>query len=305
MSLFKYFVVAAVAMGTVIAMRAETRCPGNAASIRPRFVEHSIVIVPVMVNDSGPYDFVLDTAAQMSTIEPSLADELHFKLEGTAGVTGAGFVTRASYARPGSLRTGAYEVSSPVVLVHPLGQIRISDSRVRGILGENFLEHFDLLIDYDHSIVCLDAAKALREKVKGERLTLVAAPHAASGMPFTEPLILPAELSGVSGRPVLLQIDSGINAALLFDAGIFGSARPAAAKSLRSHGTDGASHDYVVLAPQNIHVGPVRLEGVSFVAPDAKNSEVPRSGIDGVLPTGLFRSVFISYEGGFAVLASW
>jgi Aspartyl protease len=305
MSLFKYFALGAVATGAVVAMQAKTRCPGNVASIRPRFVEHSIVIVPVMVNDSGPFDFVLDTAAQMSTIEPSLAEELHFKLEGTAGVTGAGFVTRASYARPGSLRAGAYEVSSPLVLIHPLGQIQISDPRVRGILGDNFLEHFDLLIDYDHSIVCLDEAKALREKVKGERLPLVAAPHPAGSQAFTQPLILPVEVSGVSGRPVLLQIDSGINAALLFDAGIFGSARPVAAKSLRSHGTDGASHDYVVLAPQSIHVGPVRLEGVSFVAPEVKNAEVPRSGIDGVLPTGLFRSVFISYEGGFAVLASW
>src|ERR1700756_2110777 len=88
----------------------EAHCPGNVPSIPPRFVERSIIIVPVTVNESGPYDFVLDTAAQVTTVDPALASELHLNFEGTAGVSGAGFSTRASYAHVDTLRAGEYTV---------------------------------------------------------------------------------------------------------------------------------------------------------------------------------------------------
>jgi hypothetical protein len=65
--------LAAASLGTIMlpALYAEPHCPGNVASIRPRFVERSIIIVPVMLNNSGPYDFVLDTAAQVTTVDPA------------------------------------------------------------------------------------------------------------------------------------------------------------------------------------------------------------------------------------------
>jgi Aspartyl protease len=49
---------------------------------------------------------VLDTAAQVTTVDPALASDLPIKLQGTAGVTGAGFSTRASYAQLETLQTG-------------------------------------------------------------------------------------------------------------------------------------------------------------------------------------------------------
>ncbi|HLY42859.1 MAG TPA: aspartyl protease family protein [Terracidiphilus sp.] len=56
------------------AVRGEEHCRGNVASIRSRFVEHSIVIVPVMVNDSGPYDWrVLVQNANIQLLGPPIA----------------------------------------------------------------------------------------------------------------------------------------------------------------------------------------------------------------------------------------
>src|SRR5215469_4022998 len=190
MTTLNWVATASLAAATLPALYAETHCPGNVASIRPRFVERSIVIVPVVLNNSGPYDFVLDTAQQMTTIDPELASELGLKPQGSAEVTGAGFSTRASYALPESLRVGEHSLKNPLLLVHPLGQIQVSDPRVRGILGENFLEHFDLLIDYAHGIVCLDDTKQLQAKVRGERIALVPPPHLEQNLPFTEPLIV-------------------------------------------------------------------------------------------------------------------
>jgi hypothetical protein len=64
------------------AIYAEAHCPGNVASIRPHSIENFIIVVQVMLNDGDPFDFVLDTPAQVTTIDPELAGELHLKLLG-------------------------------------------------------------------------------------------------------------------------------------------------------------------------------------------------------------------------------
>src|SRR5215467_2499924 len=104
MTTLKRLATAGLAATVLPWLYAEPRCPGNVASIRPRFVERSIVIVPVMLNGSGPYDFVLDTGEQMTAIDPKLASELGLSLQGSADVTGAGFSTRASFALPETLQ---------------------------------------------------------------------------------------------------------------------------------------------------------------------------------------------------------
>jgi hypothetical protein len=304
MTTLNWLATASLAAALLPALYAETHCPGNVASIRPRFVERSIVIVPVILNGSGPYDFVLDTGQQMTTIDPGLASELGLKLQGSAGVTGAGFATRAAYALPESLQAGDHVLKNPLLLVHPLGQIQVSDARVRGILGENFLEHFDLLIDYAHGIVCLDDTKQLQAKVKGQRISLASPLYPEHNLPFTQPLIIPVRVDGIERGALRLQLDSGINAPLLFDAKKLNAAALATA-SVRGKGTDGAVHAYAVLPPQDIQVGPHSLHQVSFVAPTAAGKDIPSTEIDGVLPTVLFQRVFISSADHFAVLEPW
>ena len=300
MSLFRCLLLASLVSLALSPAQGETHCPGNVASIRPRLIEHYILIVPVTLNHSGPFDFVLDTAAQVTAIDPQLAGDLHLKPLGQTGVTGAGFSTRASYTRLDSLRTGSYEIKGPLLLIHNLGQIQIADPRVHGILGENFLEHFDLLIDYAHGIVCLDDTKRMQQKVKGEHIALAAPSHPERNQPFTDPLRISVPVSGLV-QPLVLELDSGINSPLLFDAGKLRTA-VFASTPLHSRGTDGASHAYVVLPPQDIQVGLYSLQQISFVAPVAGDQDIPDAGIDGVLPTALFRRAFISYADRFAVL---
>jgi hypothetical protein len=293
MKTLKWLASASLAVVMFPALYAEPHCPGNAASIRPRFVEQSIIIVPVVLNDSGPFDFVLDTAAQVTTIDPALASDLHLKLEGTAGVTGAGFSTRASYAQLESLQVGTYAIKNSLLLIHNLGQIQVTDSRVRGILGENFLERFDLIIDYPHGIVCLDDTKQMQEKVKGEHIALAPLHHPQQNLPFTEPLIVPVAVSGLAGPPLLLQLDSGINMPLLFDPGKLHRTAFAGAP-LHSRGTDGVVRAYAVLPHQDIQVGTHFVHQIAFVAPAAASRNIPDAEIDGVLPLlGQLVSVFL------------
>jgi hypothetical protein len=45
--------------------------------------------------------------------------------------------------------------------------LQAADPRIRGILGGNFLEQFDVLIDYPHTILYLDNAKVMQPQIKG------------------------------------------------------------------------------------------------------------------------------------------
>src|SRR5215469_8822198 len=299
MTTLNWFAAASLAAALLPSLYAETHCPGNVASIRPRFVERSIIVVPVRVNDLGPYDFVLDTAEQVTTIDPALALDLHLKLEGTTRVTGAGFSTDAGYAHTERLEAGTYSIKDSLILVHNLGQIQLTDRRVRGILGENFLEHFDLLIDYAHSLVCLDESGRMRDKVRGERLTLETPTTEVKNLPFTDPLLIWVRLPG---RQLLLQLDSGINAPLLFHAGNESSRKD----SLRSTGTDGMKRVYDVLPPQGIQVGTHSFHQIPFVVPASpEKGRLDAKKIDGVLPTILSQRVLISYADRLAVLEPW
>ena len=110
-------------------------------------------------------------------------------------------------------------MKDPLVLVQDLTQTQQIDPRIRGILGENFLAHYDLLIDYAHQILSLDGAKQMQSKVKGERIALTPVPDEGMYLPYTLPLVVSTRLSGISNRRLLMQLDSGIDVPVLFERG--------------------------------------------------------------------------------------
>ena len=66
-----------------------------------------------------------------------------------------------------SLETDSQSVAKPLAAVQDLGPIKAADRRIRGVLGENFLAHFDVLIDYWGRLVCLDQTGAIKRCCKG------------------------------------------------------------------------------------------------------------------------------------------
>jgi hypothetical protein len=126
---------------------------------------------------------------------------------------------------------------------------------------------------------------------------LEAPPDGVKNLAFTDPLLIQVQLSG---RQLLLQLDSGINAPLLFDAGKERAAKPL----LQSTGTDGVKRAYAVLPPQDLQVGPHSFKQIPFVVPVSRG-ERPDAMIEGVLPTILFQRVYISYADHVVVLEPW
>ena len=298
MTTFKWLASLVLATTMVSALTAETSCPGNVASLPFRLVNHHQMIVAVSVNHAGPYNFLLDTGMQITLIDPSLAAELHLQPRGTAVVAGAGSSQSASYVAVDLLEAGSHAVPNQNVLLYEMQNLQGVDLHIRGILGEDFLEHFDMLVDNVHNLLCLDETAAMRTGVKGAHIALASAnpeqDSASSGLP-----IISVHLSDAT-RPVRLLLDSGTNGAILYNTPEY--LDPPRKGYLPGVGVDGKQRMFPALPPQDVKIGSLKLTGVQFVSLGRNQTDARAKGFDGVLTFGLFRRVFISPADHFAIL---
>ena len=295
----------ALAATMIPTLRAETHCPGNVASLRLPAASRSRIIVPVTINHAGPYDFLLDTGAQVTMVDPSLATELNLKIQGGANFGGVGFLNHAPLAHVELFEAGMKSVANHLVLVQNLDGFKVAGLSIRGVVGGNFLGHFSVLIDYSHHMLCLDDTNRMQALVKGEHIALANMPQTSDEVLGTMPLIVPVRFPVAGTRPVLLKLDSGSNVTFVYDQdkclalGLQKRAR------LQGNSADGAQRGFVLLPPQDMQVGKHTLPLVPLVRLAANGRDVPSHEVDGLLTTGLFRSVFISYTDRYVVLDSW
>src|SRR5271156_1560125 len=67
------------------ALLAKSHCPAGIASVTPRFVQRALIVIPVRINQKGPFDFMVDTGSQITVVAPSLAAELGLKPSSSSG----------------------------------------------------------------------------------------------------------------------------------------------------------------------------------------------------------------------------
>src|ERR1019366_7207406 len=247
---FHYLVFAATVVST---LSAETHCPGNVASVPFRLVKGHQIILPVSVNHVGPYNFLLDTGTQITMIDPSLAAQLRLDTDGGAVVAGAGSRQSASLAELDLLEAGSHSVAGPKVLVYDLQPLQFADLHIQGVLGEDFLEHFDMLIDNAHRLLCLDDSGVMRSVVKGQRIPLVASAAPERGAVLPDLLIVTVRLSDAT-RPVRLMLDSGANAPILYNTAQYLSLPLSHTTYLGGSSVDGKQRIFSALPPQEMRI---------------------------------------------------
>ncbi len=299
MATFPWFSSLVLATIIVPALAAEAHCPGNVASVPFRFVNRHLIVLAVSINHTGPYDFLLDSGTQITMVDPAIAAALHLDTQGVAVVAGVGSGHVASYAQLDLLEAGSHALAHQKVLVYDLQNFRPADAHLQGVLGEDFLEQFDLLIDNVHRVLCLDTAAAMRAEVKGPHIPLAATAQVdeAGAKPG---LLLITVLLSDGLRPVRLLLDFGANEPILFNTAQYMLLRRTQDMALRGRGLDGAQPAFSSLPPQDMKIGSLKLPRVAFLSTTtAKDSYV--QGFDGVLNTWLFQRVFIDHADRFAV----
>jgi len=305
MSLIKCLAAISLAAITLPTLHSQPRCPGNIASLPFHLVQGSLIIVPVVINHTGPYEFLVDTGTRFTTVNPSLATELHLKTQAPIGVEGVGFSTHASFAHLDLLEAGSHSIANHPVVVEDLKPLRAAGLHFRGIIGGDFLRHFDVLLDYDHSMLCLDDTKVMQAAVKGGHIALVTPPQTPDEVSLATLLMILVHLSGFGRRQLLLSLDSGANAPLLFNHAARLAPGLLQARQAHAYGADGVKREFSILPPQSMQIGSLNILHVSFAAPADSGENALTSREDGLLTTVLFRRVFISYAERFVVLDPW
>jgi hypothetical protein len=118
MTTFQWFASVVLAATIFPALAAETRCPGIAASVPFRLVNRHQMVLAVSINLTGPYNFQLDSGAEVTMIDPSLVEDLHLDTQGAAVVAGAGSRQSASFAQLDLVEARSHAVAKQTVLVH-------------------------------------------------------------------------------------------------------------------------------------------------------------------------------------------
>jgi predicted aspartyl protease len=118
-----------------------------------------LIILETIVNEAGPFRFVLDTGASGTIISPELAKKLGIqpnKDEPRKGA-GAGGVVEVRGAMVKSFGVGETKLENLTVGIMDLAGLRKAiETEIDGIIGYNFLVKFRVTIDYPKQTVTFE-----------------------------------------------------------------------------------------------------------------------------------------------------
>ena len=257
--------------------------------IKFRLRDRYLIIVQATVNGSGPFSFLLDTGSTHTVIDPGLARQLQAQIIGEASLTTVSGVHMDRLARLKEIRVGNSVVSELGAVIDTMDQVKLKVSGVRGVLGEDFLSQFDLLLDYKKRELRFDQGAP-----EGERCHIETMGH-YRGQTTTNRLLIQAEFMDVSGGKVQLQLDTGARMPELFP--VRNDAfpvQPWAGSMGFSSGPNGTS----IHAHSTIRIGTTTVRDLDVIR--------SRRGVAfdavGLLPASIFDRIYISHTGGFVVL---
>jgi predicted aspartyl protease len=163
-----------------------------------------LILLPVRVNDLGPFDFILDTGAGTSLLSSDLAKRLDIKTIGSKEGQSAGGKVSVFLAKVHSLAVDETKVRDVDVGVVDLSHIgKTIGAQIDGDLGYNFLKDFRVTINYRDCEILLDDPKRVETRAPGARTQV---PIRLAGP--AKPLILVDAYANGSG-PFQFAIDTG------------------------------------------------------------------------------------------------
>jgi predicted aspartyl protease len=143
------------------------------AEVEPGEVEFALrgpgeaaLVIPVTINGTGPYDFVLDTGATLTCIDSALAAELELpEARGIGAVaTGIGGGGATTIVRIESLTVGSATAGEITACLLDLEQFRAAGIEIQGLLGLNFLRSYTVTLDFERRVARFDEPGAGREQ---------------------------------------------------------------------------------------------------------------------------------------------
>jgi len=258
------------------------------AEIPFRTASNTLIIIALTANGEGPFNFIVDTGADTTIVDQSLASKVSLPPVSRVQQTTLAGVQTLARGSMQTLSAGPVKVENLPVLVQDLSGLRKLDSHVDGIAGQNFLAHFNYLLDYRKHVIQIELGNEIRDSIGGDRLSMESSGNR---------MFLASEAQSLDRAKLRLLLDSGTNSiVLLRHASRILDVRP------QKTGLEKTSSGSVRLGVGRIHlltVGSEQFHNITVALPAAEPAE--RIG-DGLLPTVLFQSLYVNNREGFVVL---
>ena len=247
-------------------------------------------VVHVSINGTGPYDFILDTGANVTIVRSQLIRKLNLSSGAPVAIVTATGETRGHRVIVDSIAVAGLAVEH--LEINALDRVQVLNGRVQGILGENFLKSFDLLIDNDRQTLFIDRTSILEGTVAGERLSFSRF-GSFDYKPTPDRIVIKLKVPSFMGKSLLFLVDSGINTAALYP-------QPGG-QALRALQSSQHVNMSVIAKTQKttLEIGGGTFRGLELVACEGLTRN--KMDTDGLLPTRVFHRFFISHRGGYVI----
>lgn len=266
-----------------------------AQTITPMHEVAGVPIVEVSINGAGPYPFVLDTGTNVTLVKGPLLHALNIAPMRPVTITSSLGESHQQQVSPGSLSVAGLGADNIEINMLEEGQLGILEGYAQGILGENFLKHFDVLIDNDRHAVTLDRTNRLAQSLAGERLPLSLGGRSTAELTHDR-VIVRLKAPSLLGRSMLFLVDSGANTATVY---------PSKNENLlyswfASGSIQAINGNHICrLARTPLTMG--RQTYPQVVMAICENMTRDNIDSDGLLPTRLFRRLFISHRDKYVI----
>jgi predicted aspartyl protease len=264
----------------------------SGSSIQFTLMHDYLIVIPVLINGNGPYDFLLDTGANTTLVHTELANQLGLRSIGSINLittSGSKTVPRAELA---GLTFGAESAKNVEALFTDLSEIRSLNKRIRGVLGQNVLNKFNFILNYRDKRIEIEKGEEIRNNLQGERVSVEK----------NEGRLFIVAHSKSSDRALRFVLDSGISSLVLFETPNLRTALDlqAAANGWASASTDMGSQTVRTSRLKVLTIGGKIFHDlpVMLVQDSEGRSE------NGLLPTSIFQSVYFNNREGFVILTT-
>lgn len=232
----------------------------------------NLIILPVTINDKGPYNFILDTGIGVTLItDPSLTDSLGLKNLRTIRITGFGEGNELTAAITPSLKVGITkningEISAAVLKEDAFNLSAYTGIPIHGLIGYEFFSSFIVRINYSTNSLRLYSPYYKYAPRKGYRIPIT--------IEEKKPYLI-AQLSVVPGKStqakLIIDTGAGHPISLETDSAVPYKVPEPRIRANLGVGLSGAINGYISRIPM-VKLGKYELKNVITAFPDYRDA---------------------------------
>jgi predicted aspartyl protease len=278
--------VIAVSFASFLSVAASPSPARTQSGIKFRLIhDSSIILVPVLVDGQGPFEFILDTGADDVILDSSLAQRLQNPPTASADQQTIAGKWAAGRSVAESLQLGDARIQDIPVLLTDLSTVRAAVPAAQGILGQSFLAHFNYLLDYRHTTILFGQGDKISKSIHGEPIRAALSGHR---------MIVDAMTETAGNISLRLLLDSGASALVLSR----GSA-DAIHLVVDGHRFETTVNAKVALPSGRIGQLILGSRVLRNLPATVSAAQQMQQICDGLLPTSLFKALYINNTQGF------